>query len=1507
VTTVAAGLPLPPVQRGALEAGDGGHAGRWTYALTGELDRAALDEAWQRTIEANPVLRAAIEWRPPDPPRQLERAVPAGSPEYHDFGDLPPAERGPAFGLLFADELRRAFDLDRPPLARVVAVSETGWLHRIFVVAHRAALDEWSLDELAVELLARYAARRGEVPARPALREYLQRLDGRPLGDAEAFWRGQLTGDSDRRAPAAVTAVAALARRPLPVDPAVAGAGVPAVADDSAVARVPAVAGAVLAGLPVAGVVVAAWALVHSRLAGSPEVTVDLQLTGRAHDPLAARVLGPLEHTVPLRIHVDEGLPVPTYLRAVHEAIGAAGRHEWAPAPRDVGAAPQAIALRPAPAPLPAGLALARHPAPAAAGRPFTLDVEAAGGVEARYQPANVDEREVGARLDQLARVLAGLASAGDGRLRDVPMLGADERHRILVDWNATRRDYPRGELMHEWFERQASRRPDAIAVARGDQVVSYRGLDARANRWAERLRGAGAGPEVTVGVHLERTPELVAVLLGVLKAGAAYVPLDPGYPRDRLEFMVEDSGMAVLVTDRPGLTIRHPVAVMQPDAVMQPNGRMPQPPRREPRPAAPPGSTTPADTAPAGTAPGNTAYVLYTSGSTGRPKGVMLSHDNAVDLLHWSMETFGASLDRVLATTSICFDCSILEIFAPLSWGGVAVLADSALDVAALDVGHDLRLLHSVPSVMAELVRLGRLPETVTDVLLGGEPPWARLVDDVYDSGRVERLLNLYGPTEYTSYATMAVIGRGRDGAPPIGRPVANARVHLLDRYGNPVPVDAPGELFLAGRGLARGYLGRPSLTAQRFVPDTFADVPGERAYRTGDLASYDDAGVLTYLGRTDDQVKVRGVRVEPGEVERALLRHPAVGEVAVVAPTDGEARRRLVAFVVAAGPTPPAAEQLREHLSGLLPAALVPDSYELVDKLPRMPNGKIDRGRLVPPAAATCAATPFVTPRDELEAKLAALWAEAFDVPRVGIYDDFYTLGGHSLAAMRIRRRIADTLAVDPPMKLIFSCRTVASLATALRPLLAGPPPPAVPRGRLRRGDTAPLSPNQRAIVARAERHPDDPTLHLPLCVRLAGPLRPAALAAALTALVRRHEILRSALTAGGRGELVQAVAPPAVIELPLVDLSGLPAAAREGVATELSVAAARRPFDLGRWPILHAMLFRLDEHDHVLSVTLHQLAGDVWSMAAVGRQLLELYGVAIEASRPPADLPRVQYPDWAQWQVGWLGSAAGTAQREFWRGRLAGLPALSLPAAATGQAAATGAAAGRGPSAAATSTSHDFGLDGELLGRAGALGGQESATLYLVLLAAYQLLLGRWSGQSRFAVGCPVTGRVHPDLAWTIGPFLNAIVIRADLTGDPSFRDLLRRTRNDGWDAYANQDLPFAQLVLDLDGDRDPTRHPVFQASIVLHYLDQPIAAPGGLEVTDFGRRPPPHTALDLELAVYAGAGAAACAMTYRKDVLDAATVEWFAQRYVALLRAVVTDPDRPLSAYPLDAPG
>ncbi|MCP4659284.1 MAG: amino acid adenylation domain-containing protein, partial [bacterium] len=582
-----------------------------------------------------------------------------------------------------------------------------------------------------------------------------------------------------------------------------------------------------------------------------------------------------------------------------------------------------------------------------------------------------------------LGTLLGAAATDPERPSSELALLSPAEHRQIVAEWNERPVPEGRHHTLHELFAAQVERTPDAVALIDGDERLSYRELNRRADRLGRHLRRLGVGPEVLVAICMRRSSSLVVAILGVLKAGGAYVPLDPAYPEERLAFMREDSGAAVVLTDD---NLRFPTLADPAGNVCNPD---------------------------------NLAYVIYTSGSTGRAKGVAIAHRNAAALVHWARQAFpAAQLAGMLASTSICFDLSIFEIFVPLSTGGKVILAENALALPSLPAADEVTTINTVPSAMTELLRLGAVPASAATVNLAGEALPRPLVEKLYALGTVERVWNLYGPSEDTTYTTGAVIPRGR-GVVPIGRPVANGDAWVLDRRLQPLPVGVPGEVYVGGPGLVRGYLRRPALTAERFVPHPFGQT-GSRRYRTGDLARYLPDGNLDYPGRLDFQVKIRGFRIELGEIESTLRAHPDLREVAVIARADGpEGERRLVTFVVAGeGHTLPPVDELRAFVGRTLPAAMVPALFVELPALPLLPNGKVDRkelGRRPIEALRTAAAA---APRDGLEIALVGIWEELLDVRPIGVRDNFFELGGHSLAAVRLLAVIVERLGRELPL---------------------------------------------------------------------------------------------------------------------------------------------------------------------------------------------------------------------------------------------------------------------------------------------------------------------------------------------------------------------------------------------------------------------------------------------------------------------------------------------------------
>ncbi|HKI05604.1 MAG TPA: amino acid adenylation domain-containing protein, partial [Thermoanaerobaculia bacterium] len=1087
-----------------------------------------------------------------------------------------------------------------------------------------------------------------------------------------------------------------------------------------------------------------------------------------------------------------------------------------------------------------------------------------------RYSAELFDAATAARLLDHFRRLLDGIAAGPERRLSELPLLGEAEREQLLAAFNRTDRQRSREPLLHELFLAQAARTPEAVAIVHGASRWSYRELAARAAGLAARLRAAGVVAEMPVGICLERTPTLVAALLGTLQAGGVYAPLDPAYPRDRLAGILEDSGAPVVVTEESclGALPDSGARIVQVDKDDESGG----------------------SGAEGGGEAGSSrlAYLIYTSGSTGRPKGVAITHRSAVEMVCWAGEVFPAEdLAGVLASTSICFDLSVFELFVPLSWGGAVILAVNALELPELPAKDEVTLINTVPSAMAELVRLKAVPAAVRTVNLAGEPLRGALARRVLELPGV-RLLNLYGPSEDTTYSTWTAVGT--EGEPTIGGPLSNTRVYLLDRHLHLAPLGVPGELCLAGEGLARGYLGRPELTAERFLPDPFGD-PGARMYCTGDLARWRADGQLEFLGRIDHQVKVRGFRVEPGEIEALLLTHPEVSEAVVVAREQAPGDLRLAAFVVAKpGDEAPA---LRPFLRERLPEHMVPWVIVPLAALPLTPNGKVDRRALARmdlaaelAAAGDASAAPG-TPAEEL---LAGMWCEVLGLPRVGVHDNFFSLGGHSLLATQLVSRLREALGVELPLRQIFETPTVAGLARLL-PGLGGAEAPAAHRPLEPGGDT-PLSFAQERLWFLDRFEPESAAYNMPAAMRITGKLDAEALAAALGEVVRRHDVLRTGFQESG-GKPVQKVLPWQPWKLPVVDFTSLPAAERQPAASRWIRGEAVRRFDLTRPPLLRTALLRLAPREHVLVVVLHHIVADGWSIGVLLRELTALYTAFLEGRPSPLPELPLQYSGFAVRQRDWLRGEVLDSQLAYWRQALAGAPeTLDLPSDRHRPHEQSYLGAHLGVTLPA-------GLAADLADLARSLG----ATPFMVLMAGFQVLLSRLSGQRDLVVGSPIANRTRLEIEPLIGCFVNTLALRLDLSADPSFGELAGQAREVTLGAYAHQDLPFERLVEELVPTRDASRTPIFQVLFALQN-----APAGALELPGVALELlPVETGIakfDLSLLIdETASGALAGTLEYSADLFEAATVERWAGHLTTLLRAAVLGPRIRISELPL----
>ncbi len=931
----------------------------------------------------------------------------------------------------------------------------------------------------------------------------------------------------------------------------------------------------------------------------------------------------------------------------------------------------------------------------------------------------------------------------------------------------------------------QSAATPNQTAIVFGDTRITYRELNERADRLADELRKLGVGPEVLVGVFLHRRPELIVGLLGILKAGGAYVPIDPAYPEARLRLMVEDASIAVILTQAEAAADIPPTSARV--LVLDCEARAPGGPILKEQPIL--------KDQPRGTVrSGNLSYVIYTSGSTGRPQGVAIEHGSVVEFLHWVRSYFSdEQLAGVLAATSICFDLSVFEIFGALSWGGTLILAENALHLPRLPAAGEVTLINTVPSVMSELLKSG-LPAAVNTVNLAGEPLTRQLVDQIYEVETVQGVYNLYGPSEDTTYSTAVLLEKEDTRQPAIGRPIANTRSYILGHNLDLLPPGITGELCLAGDGLARGYLNNPALTAERFIPDPFSGDPGTRMYRTGDLARYRVAGDIEFLGRSDNQVKLRGFRIEPGETEAVLSSHSWVDGAIVVLRGD-ESNRQLVAYVASERSEADVIEELRHFLRDRLPPYMIPSLFVVLREFRLLPNGKIDRSSL-PDASGKRSYAP---PRDEIQQALISIWQEVLRKEQVGALDSFFELGGDSLSAMQVVNRIQQTLNVAIDLRELFLFPVLRDLARQVaRAQRSGYGPVTVlpPRADYE------VSPSQKRFWVQDRLSDETPGATLPSSFLLQGPLDKEVLAASFRVLLERHEILRTIFVTAGKQPRQRVLpAAQAVFQFDSFDFSDV--ANPEEEVRSLEMREAATVLDLSTGPLFRVKLLRLTATRHVCIATLHHIISDGWSTEVLLNDLTEVYEALVSGSDNPLSPLPLQYRDAAHWLNRLLEGPQGEQMRVYWLDKLRGAPArLAFQPDFNG-----------GPNDAYRRKAFRFTIPRESIRSLESTGRRFGATLFMMLSTCLKALLYRYTGQEDIVVGSAVAGRVLSELEQQVGPYFNVLALRDRVSGNERFDALLERVRETTLDAYANQLYPFDWLIEGLGVKREAGRNPVF----------------------------------------------------------------------------------------------
>ncbi|WP_405775440.1 non-ribosomal peptide synthase/polyketide synthase [Streptomyces sp. NBC_00859] len=1486
-------LPLTPFQEGLLfhslfDLTDTDvYTAQWAFDLRGALDTATLRAAAETVLRRHPNLRASFRQRKTGEPVQvIPTEVPLPWREIDlSSQDREQAEREAA-QLLIEDRVSR-FDLARPPLIRFILIRIAPDLTRLVLSNHHLILDGWSMPLFMRELFTLYMNRCDEsaLPYAAPYRDFLSYLAHQDDEAGRKAWSAELANlDGATLVAPGETRQASMMPERIPVELS---------AEETAALNQQ----IRTCGLTLNTAIQGAWGNILSRLTGRDDITFGATVSGRSPELTgSASMIGMLINTVPVRMQIVPSESLRNGLQHLQESqsqliqhhhLGLSELHRMAGVnelfdtcivfenyPVD----PQSLDLTSV------GLQVVSIDVKDAAHYPLRLVV--APGERLRlwldYRPDLFDQASAERIMHWLLRLIEAVRVDPDRLVGRVEVLDEAERQLVLERWNDTGREVPDG-VLPVLFEERVARSPEATAVVFEGVELSYGELNARANRLARLLVERGAGPERFVAVALPRSLDLVVALLAVLKSGAAYVPVDPDYPADRIAFMLKDAAPMCVITaeesriELPAGTV--PLVLDAPTVADRKAALSPENLSDADR-LAPLEASTP-------------AYVIYTSGSTGRPKGVVVEHRGIVNRLLWMQDRFALTADdRVLQKTPSGFDVSVWEFFWPLIAGAGLVVArpgghrDPAY-LASLIVQERVTTVHFVPSMLQVFLQEPAAGQCggLRRVVCSGEALPPEVVDRFHQVLDVP-LFNLYGPTEASVDVSWWQCRTPAGTSVPIGRPVWNTQLYVLDAGLSPVPVGVAGELYIAGVQLARGYHHRPGLTAERFVADPFG-TPGSRMYRTGDLVRWNAAGEIEYLGRIDDQVKVRGFRIELGEIESVLAGHSDVAHAVVIVREDRPGDKRLVGYAV---PTAGAAldpQALRAHAAKAVPDYMVPSAVLVLDALPLTPNGKLDRRAL--PAPEFTADGMGRAPRTPQEKQLCELFAEVLGVEEVSIDDNFFELGGHSLLATRLVSRVRSVLGVELGIRVLFEAPSVVGLAERLAGAGAGR---AVLRA-VERPEWVPVSFAQRRLWFLSRLEGPSATYNIPLVVGLRGEVDVDALDAAFSDVVGRHESLRTVFVEVDgqpfqRVLSVEEAAPALVVR----------ESDRGGVWADVAGVSAYA-FDLESEIPVRAWAFRVAVGEWVLVAVVHHIAGDGWSLGPLARDLASAYGARCVGAVPQwVPLP-VQYADYTLWQRELLGDeddpeSTGAEQVEFWRGELAAVPEeLALPYDRS-----------RPLVASHQGDVVEFEFDAAVHRNVVSLARERGASVFMVVQAAVSGLLSRLGAGTDIPVGSPVAGRLDEALDDLVGFFVNTLVLRADVSGDPSFAELVERVRETDLRAFAAQDVPFERLVEVLNPVRSMGRHPLFQVALafqnapvsdlVMSGLDVEVV-PVGTQVAKFD--------LSFNLAeVFSEEGEPAGitgGIEFATDLFDRSTIERMAGWLARFLEQVLADPEQPVS--------
>ncbi|MGF2038866.1 MAG: non-ribosomal peptide synthetase [Nostoc sp. CmiVER01] len=1469
--------------------------------LHGQLNVVALEQSLNKIISRHEALRTNFDTINEQPVQVIADSLILSLPII-DLTDLPESEKAIACQQLATAETTRPFALANSPLIRASVLKLTEVEHVLLITIHHIVFDGWSMGVIMRELATIYSALSNnlspelpELPIQYADFAIWQRqwLQAEILETQLDYWKKLLKNaptllelPTDRPRPAIQTFRGALYSVELSNQL------------SQAVANFTRQEGATLFMT-----LFAAYVTLLYRYTGSDDILVGTPIAKRDRLELEG-LIGFLVNTLVLRTDLSGNPTFGQLLSRVRQLTVQAYAHPDLPFEELVKALQPQRDLSHTPlfqvmfvlenAPISEVELTGLTVSPLAIERTiakfdltlFIKNTTSGLATVWQYNTDLFDASTIERMAGHFVTLLESIISNPQEKISQLPLLTQVEQQQLLVEWNNTGVDYPLNKCLHQLFEEQVQRTPDAVAVEFGNQQLTYYQLNCRANQLAHYLKSLGVKADILVGLCVERSLEMIVGLLGILKAGGAYLPLDPNYPNERLSFMLEDAQVQVLLTQN-SLLERLPqhqgkVICLDTDWIQV--------------------SQFSQDNFISGVQADNLGYVIYTSGSTGKPKGVAMSQLALVNLIFWQVENLKVARGaRTLQFSPLSFDVSFQEMFSTWHSGGTLVLITEELrrePMALLALMSD----KAIERLFIPFVGLQQLAEVAVgnklftshlrEIITAGEQlqitpaisHWlSKLTDDC-------TLHNHYGPSESHVVTTFTLTDSVETWPllPAIGRPIANTQIYILDKYLQPVPVGVPGELYIGGVALARGYLNQPQLTQQRFIPNPFEEVQRDRLYKTGDLARYLPDANIEYLGRIDNQVKVRGFRIELGEVEAVLSQYEDLEGCCVIVREDNRGDKRLVAYVVTDRNCTPTINQLWQFLKAKLPEYMVPNAFVILDFLPLTPSGKVDRGALPAPDIHSSNSDKFVAPRTPIEELLAQIWAQVLKVEQVGVYDNFFELGGHSLLATQLVSRIRNIFKVELPLRELFARATVAELALIIEQLqqqkIELSAPPILPRET---NAQLPLSYAQQRLWFLDQLEPNSALYNIPLALRLVGTFNQAALEQSLQEIIHRHEALRTNfVTVNGKPS--QIIQTQTNWTLSVLEWQYLPPDEQEIATQQLIQQQAIQPFELASVALLRATLVVLSETEHILLVCMHHVVSDAWSIGVFIEELAALYNAYSQGQPSPLIPLPIQYADFALWQRNWLQGDVLQSQLSYWQQQLANAPALlPLPTDRPRPAVQTFAGAYQ-----------EFALSVELTNRLTKLSQEQGVTLFMTLLAAYDTLLYRYTGVGDILVGTPIANRDRSETEGLIGFFVNTLVMRSNLADNPSFSELLTRVREMAMDAYAHQNLPFEMLVEALEPQRDLSYTPLFQVMFALQNAPMSQVELTGLSVTPLIAESA-TAKFDLSLLMQNTPTGMVGVWEYSTDLFDERTIERMSGHFRTLLESIVSNPEKRIS--------